>query len=70
MNLIEQTASELGVEVVPNIEPVTISGETCPKHSFRYISMPRDERGDDLNYSMKCPLRSCSCGVMKPRNDE
>lgn len=47
--------------------PVSLSGERCPRHNYLFISMPREENGDDLNFVAKCPLSACTEGISKPR---
>jgi hypothetical protein len=66
----EQLASALGCEIVPETLPVKQSSETCPVHNFRFVSYPRDAGSDDLNFVMKCPLRVCFHGVVKPRAND
>jgi hypothetical protein len=45
----------------------------CPKHHFRYISMPRGlegmgtEESTDPFYVAKCPLKRCGHGIPTPR---
>lgn len=39
----------------------------CPKHGFRYISMPRcdNEADNSTRYIAKCPLSGCLHGIHK-----
>jgi hypothetical protein len=67
----EQLASALGCEIVPETLPVKISHERCAVHNFRLISFPRDASSDDLNISAKCPIRGCfSNAIWKDRTSE
>jgi hypothetical protein len=56
-------------ELTAEPTPVTLHEERCPRHHYRYISMPREENGDCLNFVAKCPLSACTEGISKPRND-
>ena len=49
--------------------PVKLSENRCPRHHYNFISMPREENGDDLFFIEKCPLSACTEGISKPRND-
>ena len=46
------------VEATPEPMPVQISFDTCRKHNFNLVSVPRDS-GTGEQTTFKCPLRKC-----------
>jgi len=37
----------------------------CSIHRFELVPMPRDAKGDDRGFCLKCPLKGCMVGVRK-----
>jgi hypothetical protein len=68
---LQDTYDDTFEQATPEPMPVVLTEQRCPKHNFRFISMPREANDtDDLGFVAKCVLRTCYEGILKPRVDE